>query len=74
MKEASPHKENTKGVSSDGSGEESGKRGIEFGVRWATEDSVGLMAGGCGGRHAGRKPDKEGLGVGPSGACQRFWE
>ena len=74
MKGASPHKENTKDGPSDGSGEESGKRGIEVGVRWATEDSLGLMAGGWGGRHAGRKPDKERLGAGPSGACQRFWE
>lgn len=55
MKEASPHKESTKGACRD-------ERGIEVGIRWATEDAAGRMAGGWEGRHAGRSQVTSDLG------------
>lgn len=55
MKEASPHKESTKGVCWD-------KRGLEVGIKWATEDAVGQMAVGWEGRHSGRSQVMSDLG------------
>lgn len=42
---------------------------MEVGIRWATEDALGLMTADWEARHAGREPYEERFGAGPSGAC-----